>query len=54
MQQYRLFFIDGAGPIWKSHEFEARDDEVAIRISDSWRDGRMELWRRDIKFKSWD
>ena len=52
---YRLFFFDGAAHIDRAHEFEARDDEVAIRIAEGWREGRkMELWQRDRRVKVWD
>ena len=53
--QYRLYFLDGLGRIEKRHEFEAPDDEAAIRISEGWREGRrMELWQRDRRVKRWD
>jgi hypothetical protein len=52
---YRLFFLDGANRIERAHEFEAEDDEAAIRISEAWREGRrMELWQRDRKIRIWD
>jgi hypothetical protein len=55
VQHYRLFFFDGAGHIEKSHEFEAEDDAAAIKIAESWREGRKtELWQRDFKVRQWD
>ena len=52
---YRLFFFDGAAHIDRAHEFEARDDQAAIRIAEGWREGRkMELWQRDRRVKVWD
>ncbi len=52
---YRLFFFDGAAHIEKAHEFDASDDQAAIRIAESWREGRrMELWQRDRRVKVWD
>lgn len=55
MQYYRLYFFDGAAHIERVHEFEAKDDEAAVRISESWREGRrMELWHRDQRVKVWD
>jgi hypothetical protein len=52
--QYRLYFFDGAGHVEKAHEFEARDDETAIRIAEGWREGRhIELWSRARKVKGW-
>ena len=52
--QYRLYFLDGAGHISKSHEFFAANEDAAIRIAEGWREGRaMELWSRDRKVKSW-
>lgn len=43
-QQYRLFFLDELGHFEKAHEFEAEDQYAAIRIWESWREGRsMEL-----------
>ena len=54
MYQYRLFFLDAAGRIERSHEFEAADDERAIRISEGWREGRaMELWQRGRRVRQW-
>ena len=51
---YRLFLFDGAAHIERAHEFEAPDDEAAIRISEAWREGRgMELWQRDRRLKVW-
>ena len=53
--QYRLFFLDGVGHIENSHEFFAENDEAAIKIAESWREGRrMELWQRDRRLKRWD
>jgi len=53
--EYRLYFLDGAGHIEKSHEFEAENDDAAIRISQAWREGRrMELWQRDRLVLHWD
>ena len=38
-----------------SHEFEAEDDERAVRIAEGWREGRRaELWAGPRKLKSWD
>lgn len=55
MQEYRLFFLDGARHIEKAHEFEAENDEAAIKISEGWREGRrMELWQRDRQVKLWN
>ena len=52
--QYRLFFFDDAGHIDRVHEFEAEDDDAAIRIAESWREGRkMELWQRDRRIEIW-
>ena len=55
MVQYRLYFLDGVGRIERSHEFEAEDDATAMKIAQSWREGRaMELWSRNRKVKRWD
>lgn len=52
--QYRLYFLDG-GHITKSHEFIADNDEAAIKVAESWREGRaVELWCRNRKVKSWE
>lgn len=52
--QYRLFFLDGLGHFEKSHEFEAEDDNAAIRISQGWREGRaMELWQSHRRVRQW-
>lgn len=53
-QQYWLFFLDGLGHFEKLHEFEAEDDEAAMRISEGWREGRrIELWQRDRRVRQW-
>jgi hypothetical protein len=56
LTQYRLYFMHRAEPhISYSHEFEAEDDERAIRIAESWREGRRaELWAGSRKLESWD
>lgn len=54
-QQYRLYFLDGAGHITKSHEFFAEDDAAAIKIAEGWREGRtIELWCRTRKVQRWE
>ena len=54
MQEFRLFFFDGACHIEKAHEFEAENDEAAIKISEGWREGRRaELWHRDRRVMVW-
>lgn len=53
-EQYRLYFIDGAGHITTSHEFFADNDQPAVKISEGWQEGRpMELWCRDRLVKGW-
>ena len=53
-QSYRLYFLDGAGHISKSHEFLAADDDAAVKIAESWREGRpMELWQHTRVVKRW-
>ena len=54
--QYRLYFMHGVDTrISHSHEFEAPDDDRAIRIAEAWREGRAaELWSGARKLKSWD
>ena len=56
LRQYRLYFLEGHDALISySHEFEAEDDERAIRISEAWREGRRaELWTGSNKVKSWD
>jgi hypothetical protein len=52
--EYRLYFLDGAGRIEQSHEFVAKGDDAAIRISEGWREGRaMELWQFGRLVRSW-
>lgn len=54
MQQYRLFFFNGGRHIQLAYEFEAENDEAAIRVAEGWREGRkMELWQRDRTVKRW-
>jgi hypothetical protein len=45
--EYRLYFLDGLGHIQGVDEFEAKDDDEAIKISqERWREGRrIELWQ---------
>ena len=56
VQQYRLYFLEGVERRFsRSHEFEAKDDEAAISIAQSWLEGRpAELWCRERKVKSWE
>lgn len=56
LQQYRLYFLEGIGSLISySHEFEAEDDDHAIRISEAWREGRRaELWCGSRKVKGWE
>jgi hypothetical protein len=55
LRQYRLYFLESVVQrISYSHEFEAEDDEQAISISESWREGRSaELWAGSRKVKDW-
>lgn len=52
---YRLYFLDGVGRrIVSSHEFFAANDEDALKIAESWREGRkVELWERGRIVKIW-
>lgn len=53
--EYRLYFLDGAGHIQTSHEFEAASDDEAIRIAQAWWEGRrIELWQRARLVLDWD
>jgi hypothetical protein len=56
MGQYRLYFMDSIDRlIARSHEFEAVDDESAIRMAEELREGRpVELWRGSHRLKSWE
>lgn len=56
LKQYRLYFLESVDRrISYSHEFEAEDDEQAIRISEGWREGRAaELWSGPRKVRSWE
>jgi hypothetical protein len=55
MGQYRLYFLDSIDRlISHSHEFEAVDDESAIRMADELREScPVELWRGTRKLKVW-
>jgi hypothetical protein len=47
--------LRSGGHIQKSHEFEAKDDAAAMKVSEAWREGReIELWQRDRMVKRWD
>ncbi|MGE5564132.1 MAG: hypothetical protein ACM3ZV_12640 [Bacillota bacterium] len=54
--QYRLYFLHaGDRHITHSHEFEAGDDERAVRIAEGWREGRAaELWSGARMLRSWE
>lgn len=56
LRQYRLYFLHSADRrISYSHEFEAPDEQRAMRIAEGWREGRAaELWEGARKLKSWD
>ncbi|HEX5258560.1 MAG TPA: hypothetical protein VFW35_07250 [Sphingomicrobium sp.] len=56
LAQYRLYFMDSVERrITYSHEFEAENDERAVRIAEGWREGRRaELWTGARKVKSWE
>ena len=56
LNQYRLYFLEGLESLISySHEFEAEDDERAIKISEAWREGRRaELWCGARKVKTWE
>lgn len=56
LAQYRLYFLQADNHrITFSHEFEAEDDERAIRIAEGWREGRCaELWSGTRKLKAWE
>jgi hypothetical protein len=56
LRQYRLYFLEGVDSLISySHEFEADDDDHAVRISEAWREGRRaELWCGARKVKVWD
>ena len=56
LRQYRLYFLESVDHlISHSHEFEAEDDDRAVRISEAWREGRgAELWCGSRKVKHWD
>jgi len=55
MQEYRLYFLDREDRhVTRSFDFEAKDDEAAIRVAESWREGRaMELWNGTRKVRGW-
>jgi hypothetical protein len=56
LRQYRLYFLQSVERLISySHEFEAEDDDHAIRIAEGWREGRRaELWEGARKLRSWD
>jgi len=56
LAQYRLYFLHPDDRrITYSHEFEAENDERAIRIAEGWREGRgAELWCGSRKLSSWE
>ena len=56
LTQYRLYFLRDSGDhISRAHEFEAENDDSAVRISEGWREGRRaELWAGGRKIRYWD
>lgn len=56
LRQYRLYFLESVDKLISySHEFEAEDDDHAVRISEAWREGRRaELWCGARKVRAWD
>jgi hypothetical protein len=55
LTQYRLYFLGDEGHITVSHEFEAEDDAVAIRVATAWLEGRgAELWTGRRKVYAWE
>jgi hypothetical protein len=56
MRYYRLYFLDGfTGHIDHFREYEAEDDDAAVKVAERWREDRpMELWNCDRKLKHWD
>jgi hypothetical protein len=53
--EYRFYFLDGLGHIKEVREFEANDDNAAVRAARGWRgDRRIELWQRDGLVLHWD
>ena len=54
MHEYRLFFFDGDGRLTMAHQFHADGDSQAVRIAESWREGRkMELWEHERRVRCW-
>lgn len=55
MNQYRLYFLDSVdGLISSVFEFEAADDEAALRLADDYCQGRdAELWSGVRKLETW-
>ena len=55
MIYYRLYFMNGSDHIERFHEFEAIDEEAAIRRSEMFIAGRaMELWHGETMLQRWD
>ena len=56
MRYYRLYFMDCfSGHIDHFREFDAEDDEAALKIAEGCRDAQpMELWNRERKLHHWD
>ena len=56
MKDYRIFFRNPADRrITRAFEFQAKDDEAAVRIAEGWREGRaIELWNESQFVRGWD
>ncbi|MFL6721111.1 MAG: hypothetical protein ACJ8FT_04805 [Sphingomonas sp.] len=55
MLYYRLYFMHRfSGHIDHFREFEAADDDAAMRIAEGWREDQpMELWNLERKLRHW-
>ena len=55
MLNYRVFFMDGAGEVEYSREFQAPSDAIALALAEDARGpGPLELWRGESRIRRWE
>jgi hypothetical protein len=56
MKDYRIFFRNRAERrIIRAFEFQAKDDDAAVRIAEGWREGRgIERWNETHLVRTWE
>lgn len=53
MFPYRIFVHDGVGNFSLLHEFQAPDDEAAVKLVSRWNARPLELWQSSRRVSRW-